>query len=352
MTAHPFVPVFYHEGHHKHNPPYEYDRGFQIPYQETPRRIEAAREVLTDLPFTTLVQNEGKIPESILFAVHKPELVQYLENTVKQAEEWQKDHLEPVYITPWIYPLKPQMRKKMETSPDPSGCFAFDLYAPVGIHTWQAVYQSAALAYQAAQVILTGETKQAYALCRPPGHHAGPDYTGGYCYLNNAAIAAQTLLPLGRGTILDIDYHHGNGTQEIFWDRAEVSYCSIHADPVEEYPFYAGFKDEVGGAGAPGSNLNLPLPMRSGNEAYLEAFETAISFIRERGSQWLVLSAGYDTYKGDPSTGFTLTEDVYTMIGQKLAGLNLPVVVVHEGGYAVEANGPLAARLLSGLHGE
>ncbi len=264
------VPVFYSDLHQFHNPPHEHDRGFQIPYHEVPRRIEAAKEALEVLPFTHLVTENQSVPDAILLAVHEAALVNYLKQGSLNAAAWQAEHPEQgeVYITPWIYPLKPHMRQGLLNSSDPSGCFAFDVDAPIGIHTWDAIWASAKLAYRAASVVLNGETSIAYALCRPPGHHAGPDYTGGYCYLNNAAIAAQTLLPLGTGAILDIDYHHGNGTQDIFWQRDDVFYVSIHADPTEEYPLFAGFADETGGENAPGWNLNLPLPMGSGDEAY------------------------------------------------------------------------------------
>jgi acetoin utilization deacetylase AcuC-like enzyme len=347
------VPVYYSAMHQLHNPPHEHDRGFQIPYHEVPRRIEAAKEALEGLPFTQLETANQSVPDSILFAVHETALVTYLKQASCNAAAWQAEHPEQgeVYITTWIYPLKSHMRQGLLKSSDPSGCFAFDVDAPIGVHSWEAIQASAELAFSAAAAVRNGEIRLAYALCRPPGHHAGPDYTGGYCYLNNAAIAAQTLLPLGSGAILDIDYHHGNGTQDIFWQRKDILYVSIHADPNEEYPLFAGFTDETGGEEAPGWNLNLPLPMGSGDEAYREALETALQTIQDKGANWLVLSAGFDTCADDPTSSFTLSDSLYSYIGEKIRQLNLPVVVVHEGGYAVEANGRLAARLLTGLRG-
>ncbi len=347
------VPVYYNAAHRLHNPPHEHDRGFQMPYQEVPRRIEAAREALQALPFTRLVTAAESLPDSILYSVHQPGLVYYLQDASSRAAAWEESHPElgETYLTPWIYPLKPYMRPGLLRSSDPSGCFAFDVDAPIGKHSWQAIKASADLAFCAANAVLQGETQLAYALCRPPGHHAGPDYSGGYCYLNNAALAAQTLLPLGSGAILDIDYHHGNGSQDIFWQRDDVFYVSIHADPQEEYPLFSGFLDECGGEQALGWNLNLPLPMGSGDEDYQRALEVAVMNIREKGANWLVLSAGFDTCADDPTTSFTLSDDFYTWIGQRIGSLKIPVVVVHEGGYAVEANGRLAAQLLTGLWG-
>ncbi len=345
------VPVLFSPDHIRHAPIFEYDRGLRLPYQEIPRRVEAAKEKLAQLPYTRLVQPVEGIPESAITAIHSVQLITYLKQTSQKASEWVETHLgeDEVYFTPWIYPLNRKMREGLISSPEPGGCYAFDLYAPIGANTWQAVLSSANLAYHGAKMILAGEANLVYALCRPPGHHAGFDYTGGYCYLNNAAIAAHQLSALGIGSILDIDYHHGNGTQDIFWDNPAVNYVSIHADPRFEYPFFAGFADETGGKPAPDATLNLPLPMGSGDTLYLSALDQAVEYIRKRGSKWLVLSAGYDTCRDDPSTSFSLSDLVYERIGRKIASLNLPVLVVHEGGYAVEKNGELSVHLLNGL---
>lgn len=353
MKTNQIVPVMYDPNHSRHAPFFEYDRGKQIPYQEVPRRIEATKEALTVLSFTHLIHPCELLPETAITAVHSKELLNYLQSASNQAREWQEEHPEDqeCYLTPWIYPLNPAMRQGLLRSPDSGGCFAFDLYAPIGANTWNAVLGSANLAYQAARLIINGSAPVVYALCRPPGHHTGADYTGGYCYLNNAAIAAKQLAVLGPGTIFDIDYHHGNGTQDIFWNDPSINYVSIHADPRQEYPFFAGFADETGGENAPGSNRNIPLPMYTGDEIYLAAVDQAVEYIRDRGSRWVVLSAGFDTCTDDQSTSFQLTDAVYSAIGKKIAMLNIPMVIVHEGGYAVEKNGSLAARLLCGITG-
>lgn len=345
------IPIFYSSKHIFHKPKFEYDRGLQIPYKEQSRRIESAREALLQLPFTQEFQPDPVLTIEQISRVHSIALIEHLqERSAFARKQEQIIGQEDLYLYPWIYPLNQQMREGLLKSPDSAGCYAFDTYAPIGKDTWKAVYASANLAYCAAQSILQKETRIAYALCRPPGHHAGREMIGGYCYLNNAAIAADQLKQAhGRGAILDIDYHHGNGTQEIFWDEPDVLFVSIHADPNDEYPFFSGFADERGGAQALGANCNLPLPKGCDDRTYMNALDLALGAIKGFQPNWLVLSAGYDTCQADPSTYFNLTDQVYSEIGKRIWALNLPAVIVHEGGYAIEHNGLLSAHLLSGI---
>ncbi len=334
-----------------HQPAYEYDRGMQIPYQEQACRIESAREALLALPFTFEIQPDLLLKDEHITRVHSRALLEHLRQRSLFAEQ-QEPFIgqEDVYHYPWIFPLNPRMQTGLLKSPDNAGCYAFDTYAPIGKNTFKAVFASANLAHCAAQTIIQQDNRIAYALCRPPGHHAARDMLGGYCYLNNAAIAASHLKQaLGKGAILDIDYHHGNGSQDIFWDDPEVLFISIHADPNDEYPFFAGYADEQGGELALGVNINLPLPKGCEDEMYLTALDQALNAIREYQPNWLVLSAGYDTCQADPSTFFNLSDAFYTEIGKRIGQLNVPMVIVHEGGYAVEQNGILAARLISGI---
>ena len=345
------IPIFYSADHNLHRPQFEYDSGFQIPYQEQARRIESARETLLQLPFTQEIQPDPVLTIEQISRVHSIALIEHLrERSAFARQQEQIMGQEDLYLYPWIYPLNQQMREGLLKSPDSAGCYAFDTYAPIGKNTWKAVYASANLAYCAAKTIIQEESRIAYALCRPPGHHAGRDIMGGYCYLNNAAITAdQFKQAWGRGAILDIDYHHGNGTQEIFWDDPDVLFVSIHADPADEYPFFSGFAEERGGEQALDTNLNLPLPKGCDDQTYLNALDLALGTIKGFQPNWLVLSAGYDTCQADPSTYFTLTDEVYSEIGNRIGTLNFPTVIVHEGGYAIEHNGLLSARLLSGI---
>jgi acetoin utilization deacetylase AcuC-like enzyme len=349
------VPVLYDEQQQNHCPRFEYEHGQQNPYLEVPQRARNIALALQRLDWVRLLPPlpESGMAEEELFAIHDPALIAHLQGSSRQAglQELGRPDLAPVYRYPWIFPLRKDMFPGLLRSAQPDGCFAFDTYSPIGKDTWPAVLSSARLAWQGAGLLLLGE-KLCYTICRPPGHHAGIDSVGGYCYLNNAALAASRLLQLGPGAILDIDYHHGNGTQEIFWDFSQVFFASIHADPLEEYPYFSGFASERGGEQAPGSTLNLPLAQGCDDGAYLQALDSAIQAIKAFRPNWLVLSAGFDTCAADPCGAFNLSPVVYQEIGRRIAILHVPILVVQEGGYALEMIGDLAARLLSGLQSE
>ena len=205
-------------------------------------------------------------------------------------------------------------------------------------------------ALTASGLIASGE-RAAFALTRPPGHHAARDLYGGYCFLNNAAIAAQSLLDGGaeRVAILDIDYHHGNGTQSIFYDRGDVLFVSIHGDPVDEFPYFLGYADERGVGEGDGMNVNYPLPWGTEAPTWVSALEDGADRITSFGPDALVVSLGLDTYKEDPISRFLLSSDDYLEIGQRIAGSELPTVFVLEGGYAIEALGVNAVNVLLGF---
>jgi acetoin utilization deacetylase AcuC-like enzyme len=191
--------------------------------------------------------------------------------------------------------------------------------------------------------------RSAYALCRPPGHHAAAAMYGGFCYLNNAAIAAQWLRQQcgERVAVLDIDYHHGNGTQMIFYADPSVLFCSLHADPNEDYPFYWGGPDERGAGAGLGYNRNWPLPLGTDDAGYLAAVDDALAVIADYAPEYLVVSVGFDTAVGDPVGGFTLTPGGLAAVGEAIAALGLPAVLVQEGGYRLDM---LAANSLAFLH--
>ena len=206
------------------------------------------------------------------------------------------------------------------------------------------------MALAATRAVLGGD-RAAFALCRPPGHHAGADYCGGYCHLNVAAIAAQAARDAGRArvAILDIDYHHGNGTQDIFWDRGDVFYASVHADPATDYPFYWGHADERGAGDGAGATLNLPLPHGTTRDAFFGAQATALDAIAAFGPDLLVVSFGADTWEGDPISRFALRTEDYPVLARAIAARGWPTVIVMEGGYAVDALGANVDRFLSGF---
>jgi acetoin utilization deacetylase AcuC-like enzyme len=233
------------------------------------------------------------------------------------------------------------------------GWFAGDAIAPLMAGTWAAAYESAQVALSAQRAVAEG-ARSALALCRPPGHHAGAARMAGYCYLNNTAIAAQAFIDGGlrRVAVLDVDYHHGNGTQEIFYERADVLVCSVHADPDEDYPYFVGRADEKGAGPGEGFNLNCPLPAGSDWPAWHEAMEICSRRVGAFAPQALVVSLGVDTHRDDPSGSFKLDSSHYVQIGLRLAELGLPTLFVLEGGYALEVLGVNVSNVLAGFEGE
>lgn len=231
------------------------------------------------------------------------------------------------------------------------GRYSYDAGTPITADTWEAAYWGAQTALSALAPLLDGSASASFALCRPPGHHAGADYLGGYCYLNNAAIATQAARDAGhaRVAILDIDYHHGNGTQDIFWEDGSVFFASIHADPSTDYPFFWGHADEAGDGAGAGATLNLPLPRGTKLPAYLDALEQALAAIAAFDPSLLVLSFGADTFEGDPISHFAITRADYATIGGRIAAAGLPTLIVMEGGYAVAELGDNVASLLDGF---
>jgi acetoin utilization deacetylase AcuC-like enzyme len=219
------------------------------------------------------------------------------------------------------------------------GWWCTDTSSPLFALTWAAALAAARCAAAATDDVLRG-ARAAYALCRPPGHHAGHGHFGGFCYLNNAAVAAQRLSDAGRRVaVVDVDLHHGNGTQDIFWDRGDVLYTSVHVDPHVDYPFVAGFADERGGGAGRDATLNLPLPPGTGEADYLRALDLALDAVGSFGAEALVVSLGVDTHVDDPIGAFALGSDSYPRIGERLARSGLPTVLVQEGGYHLPALG-------------
>jgi acetoin utilization deacetylase AcuC-like enzyme len=230
--------------------------------------------------------------------------------------------------------------------------YAFDAGTPLTENTWRTVSQAANVALSGAEAIRGGEAA-AFSLCRPPGHHAQTDQYGGYCFLNNAAIAAQHLLDHGAGriAILDVDYHHGNGSQEIFWSRPDVLFASIHGDPNFEYPYLSGHADEIGAGAGEGYNLNLPLPEGSAWDAYSEALDAACARAADHGPDIVIVSLGVDTFKQDPISQFHLEQEDYLRMGERIARLGRPTLFVMEGGYAVAELGVNTVNVLQGFLG-
>jgi acetoin utilization deacetylase AcuC-like enzyme len=251
----------------------------------------------------------------------------------------------------YTWPIVARRAQRLDRIDGLIGRYSFDAATPITAGAWTSAYWAAQTALTALAPLLDGTERTTFALCRPPGHHAGADYLGGYCYLNNAAIAARAATDSGlaRVAILDIDYHHGNGTQDIFIEAADVFFASLHGDPITEYPFYWGHADERGtGAGA-GTTLNLPLPRGTTLAPYLDALDRALDAIGRFAPALLIVSFGADTYEADPISHFKLATGDYPTLARRIAGLALPTLVVMEGGYAIEALGENVCAFLGGF---
>ena len=338
--------TFYNHLHAQHQGKVEMFRGALVPCFEVASRAD---HVLAELSRRQLgtVQTPSAFDDSVLATVHSP---RYLNFLATAWDQWVA--LDPANANEDILPsVWPTRTFRTDIEPDnfsaKAGLYSFDAGTPFTCGTWVAARAGAHCALSAAQQVLDGD-RAAFALSRPPGHHAGADFFGGYCFLNNAALAAQHFIRAGlkKVAILDVDYHHGNGTQAIFYERPDVFFVSIHGDPRTEFPFYLGHADEVGAGAGLGANVNLPLPRGTDFTAWSDALTKALAAIDRFGADALVVSLGVDTFEGDPISGFQLKSDDYLRLGERLAQMVLPTVLVFEGGYAVEAVGTNAVNVL------
>ncbi len=282
-----------------------------------------------------------------LLRVHDVGMVELLRTG---AEEWQAAG-HPRQAGPFTWATRGMREDRIPLSLEGRlSYYCFDAGTPLTPTSWRAIKGSADTALSAAERIIGG-ADSVFALCRPPGHHAGSDHYGGYCFLNNAAIAAQKLLDSGhaRVAILDVDYHHGNGTQQIFYHRDDVLVVNLHADPDYEYPFRLGYADERGAGPGIGFNVNLPLPAGTAWHEYEAALRHGIARIAAFAPDVLVVSLGVDTYKGDPISQFKLDHDDFSRLGQRIRSLGKPTLFVMEGGYAVAEIGVNTVNVLAGF---
>jgi len=335
------IPLLYAADHHLHAPLYEFEQGKIVGYRESPERVETIFRYLYTRGLGNPVRSNRTASIEDLLMVHYLEMLEHMRSVSRSAADDQ-------YHYPEFFPIRLSMSSLPKGLIGQMGEFCTDIYSPVGRGTWQAATASAGIALQGAEILLRGEANCVYALCRPPGHHAGPDFFGSYCYLNNAALAAHRLLGLGRVAIVDVDYHHGNGTQAIFWDDPRVLYASLHIDPNLDFPYYTGYAHETGGTQAPGSTFNYPLPPGTDSTSYLMALDHLLSAVRAFQPAAIIVSLGYDPYHGDPFSAFRVDSGIYTAMGSRIAALGLPTLLVQEGGYAIEMLPKLAESFLEG----
>lgn len=337
--------VIFSERQLSHYPRHFLSSGAPQPNPEVPERavrlLAAARETgLTHVE----PADYGLAP---LAAVHTPEYLHFLQNI---ARRWSYIDGASAEVVPNIHPDR-RDGAYPASAVGQAGFHLADTGCPVSAETWGSALASAHAAVHGAALLIGGD-EACYALSRPPGHHAARDFAAGFCYLNNVAAAAQTLVAhFGRVAVLDIDVHHGNGTQDIFYHRADVLTVSIHADPVRFYPFFWGHAGERGAGEGLGFNLNLPLPRRTPDAAYLDTLGFAIERIRAFAPGALVVALGLDAHEGDPFQGLAITTAGFTRIAAAIRGMKLPTLLVQEGGYLSDALGDNLRAFLKGISG-
>jgi acetoin utilization deacetylase AcuC-like enzyme len=329
------VRIVYDPRHAGHRPRTEILYGKPLEHPERPERVEAVRAALQGSPWAARTGPPRDYALELAATVHEPA---YLAHLKRRCAEAGAEGPEAEWF-PYVFPRDRGM----------------DTGTPLLGRTLDLAWASAACALTGADLLLEGAERSAYALCRPPGHHAAAGALGGYCYFNNAALAAERLLAGGarrRGAgvaILDLDIHHGNGTQDIFYASAEVLYCSLHGEPEWAYPPHTGFASETGTGAGEGYTFNQPLPRGTDWTRYAGALDAALARIARFDPAYVVLSQGFDTFEGDRWGGFLLAAEDYRRIGERVVSLGRPALAVLEGGYEPEKIAAGSLALLEGL---
>lgn len=345
--------IYHNPAHRKHAGRQEMFRGRLVPCHETPERLDYVLAELQRRPAGKL-RVPGAADLDLVRRVHSARYVEFL---ARAWGEWiaQDPANAEVDVLPSVWPVRGFRHDVAPTNfAARLGLFSFDSGTPITAGTWEAASTGAACAIDAARAVASaGGPRAAMALTRPPGHHAGADFFGGYCFLNNAALAAQGMREAGarKVAVLDVDYHHGNGTQSIFYARADVLTVSIHGDPTTEYPFFLGYADERGQDAGEGFNVNLPLSCGADFGRWSHALRQALDAVHRYRADALVVALGVDTFEGDPISRFQLRSADYLKVGQAIADAGLPTVFVLEGGYAVAEVGVNVVNVLEGFGG-
>lgn len=337
--------------HRSHDPEFDIYSGSMVRRFEVPQRVDRIREALADGPF------EMKPPtvhglEPVL-RVHNPDLVDFLTTAWKEYTAViasPQAVIAETFMHEGLVEGMPVGRPPLTNGYGRLGWFCFDTSSPLVEGSWPAALASVDIALSGADRLLAGE-RVVYSLCRPPGHHAARSAFGGFCLLNNAAIAAQSLLDAGarRVTILDVDAHHGNGTQQIFYQRGDVQFVSIHMDPEWNYPWFVGRAHERGDGRGAGANLNLPLPVGTTGDHYLTDLTTGIDALNAFDPEYVIVSLGVDPAAGDPTAGLSLTTDDFNAVGRVIGTIDRPLLIVQEGGYQLHRVGADVRAVLDGV---
>ena len=339
--------VVYSEDHRLHFPQGELFGGELVTPFERPSRVEYILRRLKSRGFDDIA-GPSPIAMKPVRTIHDRKFLKFLETA---WDEWTAEGFTGEII-PTAYPVRRMQQREPKNIDGKVGFYNLAAETAITSGTWEAAKASCAVA-QTAQKHVAKTGDPAFALCRPPGHHAAIDLYGGYCFLNNAAIAAQMFIDQGadRVAILDVDFHHGNGTQDIFYARKDVLFCSLHGRPEDAFPYFLGYKDEKGSGGAEGFNANYPMPPGTPYSVWGKALDDACRKIRRYGPDAVIVSLGVDAYKEDPISFFKLESDDFTACGARIAALKKPTLFVMEGGYAVEEIGVNTVNLLEGFLG-
>ncbi|HEX7017999.1 MAG TPA: histone deacetylase family protein [Patescibacteria group bacterium] len=334
--------ILYTPNHHLHHPQHEIFNGEVLAHAEVPDRVDnmvaALQAAEYDLEAVNEATYEGQL-QAVIEQIHDPRYVHWLQQTS---------------VTEPLYPSVFNHGETALVHGHPSiqwGNFCTDLFTPIMPQTWSAAVTMAEASLQAAELLASHQQRLVTVVGRPPGHHAGKSRVGGYCYLNNAAVAAHHLSAHGRVAVLDVDYHHGNGTQDIFYERADVITCSIHAHPDRKFPYFAGLDTEIGTGPGLNCNRNFPLPAGITDQEYQPILESALAWLAQPQHQpeYLIISLGLDTHESDPIADFQLTTAYYRQMATTLSDLHLPTVVVLEGGYNTKVIGENLVNFVQGL---
>ncbi len=347
--------VYYSETHRRHDPPFEViDGGQRTPYLESPTRMDSILAALRETAWAEILEPVGFGLEPIR-SVHSEDYLSFLATAWQQwlaaYPENQQAPADAAFL-PATFALRRHQPHIPTSLLGRAGYYMMDLSAVIIGGTYEAALSSANCALSAAHAISNdlSPDRSAFALCRPPGHHAGRDYAAGYCFLNNTAVAANWLSAKGKVAVLDVDYHDGNGTQDIFYDRSDVLTVSLHADPSAEYPYYAGYADETGHGEGTGFHHNYPLPAGIDDAGYLTTLDHALEIVGQFGPRYLVVSVGMDIHEGDTLGRFKVTTEGIRAIGERIARLGLPTEVIMEGGYNTAALGGNVVAFLSAFN--
>ena len=324
------------------------DGQFVTPF-ECPKRMDHIMDRIAEVKLGEVVEPQDFGLDPVV-RVHALEFIEFLHTA---HDSWKQRHGNTDAL-PICWPSRTFRQKPPIEIDGKLSYYSFDAGTPITAGTWQAITTAVNVAMTGAELIQGGH-KSVFSACRPPGHHAAYDIYGGYCFFNNAAVASQALIDGGAGRValLDVDYHHGNGSQSIFYDRADVLYVSLHGDPRQEFPYFLGYADETGSGKGEGYNCNFPMPWGTQWEDYQESLDKGLARIRDYSPEALVVSLGVDTYEKDPISKFKLKSEHFLKIGSQIARkIHCPCLFAMEGGYAVDEIGINVVNLLTGFLNE